>query len=50
MLEHPNITSALRTGYPLGNEPKSHYCEECGKNLDCEIIYADGAPSTYCGR
>ena len=47
-LEHPDITSALRTGYPLGNEPKSHYCEECGKNLDCEVIYADVAHEYLC--
>lgn len=35
-LEHPDITNALRTGYPIGHEPVSHYCEECGKCLDDE--------------
>jgi hypothetical protein len=47
-LEHPDITSTLRTGYPLGNQPKSHYCEECGKCLDCEEIYADSIHEYLC--
>ena len=38
---HPEIASALRTGYPTWNQPKSHYCEECGKCLDCEDEYED---------
>ena len=37
-----------RTGYPSWNQPKSYYCEECGKNLDDEEIYADGAHEYLC--
>ena len=38
MLEHPEITKALRTGYPHG-EPKWPICPVCGK--ECETIYMD---------
>jgi hypothetical protein len=41
MREHPEIESALRTGYPTWNQPKSIYCEECGKCLDDEDEYED---------
>lgn len=37
MLEHPDITNALRTGYP--KEPKWPTCPVCGK--ECEKIYQD---------
>jgi hypothetical protein len=47
-LEHPDITSALMTGYSSSNQAKSYYCEECGKCLDCEDIYADGAHDYLC--
>ena len=31
MLEHPDITSALRTGHPRGYvEPETIYCPICG--------------------
>ena len=40
-LEHPDVTSALQTGYARNNQPKSHYCEECGKCLDDEDEYED---------
>lgn len=36
MLEHPEITNALRTGYPHG-EPKWPHCPVCGD--ECETIY-----------
>lgn len=38
MLEHPEITNALRTGYRLG-EPKWPHCPVCGK--ECEEIYTN---------
>lgn len=37
--DHPEIVSAMRTGYPTWNQPESHYCEECGKCLDDEEVY-----------
>ena len=37
--DHPDIVSAMRTGYGRFNQPKSYYCEECGKCLDNEEIY-----------
>lgn len=39
-LEHPDITQALRTGYPH-REEDDHYCEECGKYLPEDEIYED---------
>lgn len=37
-LEHPDITAALRTGYPRGYvEPDVPRCPECGK--ECERLY-----------
>lgn len=41
MREHPHIESAHKTGYAPWNQPKSHYCEECGKCLDDEDEYED---------
>ena len=35
MLEHPEITNAQRTGYPV--EPKWPRCPVCNK--ECETIY-----------
>ena len=36
-LEHPEITCALRTGYPSWNQPKERTCEVCGDELYLEI-------------
>lgn len=40
MLEHPDITRALRTGYAdweaLSDEAPSFYCEKCGAEIDEE--------------
>lgn len=41
VVDHPDIISALLTRYPIGGQPKSHYCEECGKCLDDEDEYED---------
>ena len=35
-LEHPDITRVNLTGYTLYCKPKSHYCEECGKDVERE--------------
>lgn len=37
-LEHPDITSALRTGYPLGTPPMPK-CPVCGE--ECSTFYID---------
>ena len=39
--DHPEIVSAMRTGYPTWNQPQSIHCGECGKNLDGETVYED---------
>ena len=46
--EHPDIEWAHRTGYGPHNQPKSHYCEECGKCLDDEMAYADAVHDYLC--
>ena len=47
-LEHPDITSALRTGYPTWNQEKSYYCESCGDCLDDKEIYEDSVHEYLC--
>lgn len=47
-MQHPEITWAEETGYPSYNQPKSHYCEECGKCLDDEEIYSDRIHEFLC--
>lgn len=46
--DHPDIEFALKTGYPRWNQPKSHYCEECGKCLDDEVAYVDTEHDYLC--
>lgn len=46
--DHPDIVSAMRTGYPTWNQPKSHYCEECGECLDDETVYEDNMHDYLC--
>lgn len=48
MLEHPDITHALRTGYPRGSDPVDVRCPVCGcpamylyVNDDHEIVGCD---------
>lgn len=36
-LEHPDITAALRTGFPLWKEEEIPHCPICGRA--CETIY-----------
>ena len=41
-LEHPDITAALRTGYPSYYEGHHRiYCGECGRSLDESEVYED---------
>lgn len=46
--DHPDIVSAMRTGYGVYNQPKSVYCEECGKCLDDEDEYEDATHEYLC--
>ena len=46
--DHPDIVWAERTGYPSWNQPKSIYCEECGKCLDDEPVYESGVHDCLC--
>lgn len=39
--DHPEIESALRTGYPTWNQPKEIYCGECGRNITDTEQYED---------
>ena len=47
-MQHPEITWAERTGYPSWNQPKTHYCEECGENLEGKEVYADRVHEFLC--
>lgn len=46
--DHPDIASALRTGYPTFGKDISHYCEECGCCLDDRNMYSDSAHDYLC--
>lgn len=46
--DHPEVASALRSGYPTWNQPKSHYCEECGSCLDDAMAYEDASHDFLC--
>ena len=46
--DHPDIVSAMRTGYATWNQSQSHYCEECGKCLDYEDEYEDACHDYLC--
>lgn len=47
-MQHPEITWIERTGYPSTNQPKYHYCEECGERLEDREIYADTTHEFLC--
>ena len=38
---HPEIESALKTGYPTWNQPKIVYCDLCGDDITDEDHYED---------
>ena len=48
--DHPDIESALRTGYPTWNQPglETYYCEECGAPLHEDEVFEDGAHEYLC--
>lgn len=46
-MNHPVIEQIERTGYPLGYEEKTHYCDGCGDYIEDEVFEFDG--DIYCG-
>lgn len=40
-LEHPDITYALKTGYPMWNQPKYFNCCMCGDEITSDEVYED---------
>ena len=47
-LEHPDITSALNTGYPSGYDDTPTVCPVCGSE-DCDTIYIERETHTAIG-
>lgn len=47
-LEHPDITNAIRTGYPCGHEPQPIYCERCGNDISDEEVFEDDEYEYLC--
>jgi ribosomal protein S27E len=47
-LEHPDITRALKTGYPTEQELDHYYCDECGECLDDQTMYEDSTHKYLC--
>lgn len=45
--DHPDIASALRTGYPSGNKDREPICPVCGD--PCETIYIRQHSGTVLG-
>lgn len=45
--DHPEIRWAQATGYPSWNQPKTHYCEVCGKAMDDEEEIYDEKSDKY---
>ena len=45
--DHPEIESALRTGYPSWNQPKDIQCDHCGCVIEDEV-YEDEYNETLC--
>lgn len=47
--DHPDVASALRTGYPLGaQESKAIKCDYCGKELSGDDYVFDYGGSPTC--
>ena len=46
--EHPDIESALRTGYGLYNQPKYYSCEICNDELNFDECYEDEEHEVLC--
>lgn len=42
--DHPDITAAMRTGYPYRKQPKPHCCPVCGQEISyLSVLYINGA-------
>ena len=39
--DHPDIESALRTGYAVCNQPEYFYCQMCNEELSVDEVYED---------
>lgn len=50
--DHPDIVSAMKTGYPSWNQPDESrpYCEECGECLEDEDLYYDESHNCLCRK
>lgn len=48
MLEHPDITRTLETGYPFAPEGVVFYCESCGCGIREDDLYWDIGDKIYC--
>lgn len=46
--DHPDIEFIMNHGYPRGHEPKSYYCDECGRELEGEDIFEDETHEYLC--
>lgn len=46
--DHPDIRSALLTGYPRGGQPESIFCDECGTDITDEDKYEDCRHECLC--
>lgn len=38
-LDHPEILTAMATGYPSWNQPEEFFCECCGDGLDGAMYF-----------
>lgn len=47
-LEHPDVTSALQTGYPTWSQPDEYCCEMCGDEVPSSEIYEDFGYEILC--
>lgn len=47
-LEHPEITKALKTGYPSWNQPEYYNCQMCNEELNHEEVYEDFGYDCLC--
>lgn len=45
--DHPEIESALRTGYPTWNQPEDIVCDNCGDYIEDEV-YEDETYEHLC--
>lgn len=50
LINHPEIESALATGYPSWNQPQTIRCEECGDDITDEDKYEDEDYEYLCER